>query len=136
MILLIGATNVFFAVAGFGWMRELAIAAVPALILLSIVLFFRIAHTQSLASLFARPGGAPCGAFVVALNLMISGQIGASFTASDISRYAKGHTSVWTGVMLGVAPVATFMILLGALATASTGESNPVLAVEALGFGI
>lgn len=135
MILLIGATNVFFAVAGFGWMRKLAIAAVPALILLSIVLFFRIAHTQSLASLFARPGQGP-GAFVVALNLMISGQIGASFTASDISRYAKGHTSVWTGVMLGVAPVATFMILLGALATASTGESNPVLAVEALGFGI
>ncbi len=135
MILAVGATNVFFAVVGFGWMRKLSIAAVPALLFLSAALFWKIARTHSLSEIYSRPATGPL-TFLEAVNIMVAGQIGASFTASDISRYAKDRASVWSGILLGVAPVATFMILLGALATAATGEHSPVRAVEALGFGI
>jgi len=135
MIIFVGATNVFFAVVGFGWMRKLSIAAVPALLLLGIALLWKIISTHPLSTIHVADGKcAP--SFLEALNIMVAGQIGASFTASDISRYAKDRTSVWLGILLGVAPVATFMIMLGALATATTGEQNPVKAVEALGFGL
>jgi cytosine permease len=135
MILIVGATNVVFAVFGFSWMRKLSIWAVPALIVLSVSLFLKIAQTHSLREIYARPGSGSL-TLMGAINIMVAGQIGAAFIASDISRYSKNHLSVWLGILGGVAPVATFMIALGALATASTSEQNPVMAIRALGLGI
>jgi purine-cytosine permease-like protein len=70
------------------------------------------------------------------MNIMVSGQIAAAFTSSDLSRYAKNHSSVWYGVMMGVTPVSAFMIALGALSRLASGEWNPVHGVQVLGMGV
>ena len=135
MIALMGAANVFFAVMGYGWMRKLAGYAVPAMLILTTWLFIKLVREVPFWELVRRPGDGSM-TFLAGMNLMISAQVAGSFTASDISRYAKNHRSVWIGIFGGVTPVAAFMIALGALSALATGEWNPVLGVQSLGLGM
>ena len=135
MIALMGAANVFFAVMGYGWMRKLAGYAVPVMLVLTAWLFIELVRKVPFWELVNRPGDGTMS-FLAGMNLMISAQVSGSFTASDISRYAKSHRSVWVGIFGGVTPVAAFMIALGALSALATGEWNPVLGVQHLGLGM
>lgn len=135
MIAFMGLINVYFAVMGFGWIRQLSSYAVPALLVLSALLFGKILWDHPVWQVISKPGSGSLS-FLQGMNIMISAQVAGSFTASDISRYARSHRSVWTGILLGVTPVAAFMIALGALSTLATGQWNPVLAVQELGLGI
>jgi len=134
-IALMGGLNVFFAVMGFGWMQKLASYSVPALLVMSALLFVQLAAAYPFLELVARSGTGAM-TFLAGMNLMVSGQIAASFSSSDLSRYARDHRSVWTGILIGVAPVATFMIGLGALSALASGEWNPVVSVQQVGLGV
>ena len=135
MIALMGATNVVFAVMGYRWIRKLAGYAVPAMLILTAWLFIKLVREVPFWELVSRPGDGTM-TFLAGMNLMISAQIAGSFTASDISRYARNHRSVWIGIFGGVTPVAAFMIALGALSALASGEWNPVLGVQTLGLGM
>jgi len=132
---LMGALNVFFAVMGFGWMQKLASYSVPALLVMSALLFVQLAATYPFLELIGRPGTGAM-TFLAGMNIMVSGQIAASFTSSDLSRYARDHRSVWYGILTGVTPVSAFMIGLGALSALASGEWNPVLGVQQVGLGV
>lgn len=135
MIAAMGGLNVVFAVMGFGWMQRLASWSVPALLVLSAWLFAMIAGRHPFLELVRRPGEGGL-TFLAAMNMMVSAQIGASFTISDISRYAKSHGAVWSGILLGISPVSAFIMALGALSRLASGEWNPVLGVQSLGLGL
>ncbi len=135
MIALMGAANVVFAVMGYGWIRKLAGYAVPAMLILTAWLFIKLVREVPFWELVSRPGDGTM-TFLAGMNLMISAQVAGSFTASDISRYARNHRSVWIGIFGGVTPVAAFMIALGALSALASGEWNPVLGVQTLGLGM
>jgi len=127
--------NVFFAVMGFKWIQRLASFSVPAVLVMSAWLFVAIARRHPFLQLIERPDDGSLS-FLAAMNIAVSGQIGGGFTLSDLSRYAKDHRSVWWGVMMGISPVAAFMMSLGALSRLASGEWNPVLGVQSLGLGI
>ena len=133
-ILFMGAANALVAIIGFNWIRKLAIVAVPLLLMLSAYLLYRIGIAHPLPEIVSRPGVGPLS-FLLAVNIVTSAQMGSAFTAADFARYARDHRSVWIG-SLGVAPVAAFMIGLGAISGLATGEPNPVLGVQSLGLGI
>jgi NCS1 nucleoside transporter family len=135
MIGLMGGLNVFFAVMGFKWIQRLASFSVPALLVMSAWLYVAIARQYPFMELIQRPGDGGLS-FLGAMTITVSGQIGGGFTLSDLSRYAKDHRSVWWGVLLGISPVATFMMSLGALSRLASGEWNPVLGIQSLGLGI
>jgi NCS1 nucleoside transporter family len=134
-IALMGGLNVFFAVMGFGWIQKLATYSVPALLAMSALLFLQLARDYPFSELVSRPGNGGMS-FLTGINVMVSGQIAASFNSSDLSRYARDHRSVWVGILSGVAPISTFMIGLGALSALASGEWNPVLGVQQLGLGV
>ena len=102
---------------------------------MSVWLFVAIARQYPFLELIRRPGDGSLS-FLAAMNIAVSGQIGGGFTLSDLSRYAKDHRSVWWGVMMGISPVAAFIMALGALSRLASGEWNPVLGVQSLGLGI
>ena len=133
-IVLMGAANAFVAIIGFNWIRKLAAVAVPLLLILSALLLFRIAANHSLPDILSRSGLGPLS-FLGAVNIVVSAQMGSAFTAADFARYARDHRSVWIG-SLSVAPVAAFMMALGAISALATGEPNPVLGVQSLGLGV
>ncbi len=133
-IVLMGAANAFVAIIGFNWIRKLAAVAVPLLLALSTLLLYKIAADHSLPDLLSRPGLGPLS-FLGAVNLVVSAQMGSAFTAADFARYSRDHRAVWIG-SLGVAPVAAFMMALGAISALATGEPNPVLGVQSLGLGV
>lgn len=133
-ILLMGAANALVAIIGFDWIRKLAAVAVPLLLILSFFLLYRIAIAHPLPEIMSRPGVGPL-TFLMAVNIVTSAQMGSAFTAADFARYARDHRAVWIG-SLGVAPVAAFMMALGAISGLATGEPNPVLGVQSLGLGI
>ena len=133
-IVLMGAANAFVAIIGFNWIRKLAAVAVPLLLVLSVLLLSRIASNHSLPDILSRPGLGPLS-FLGAVNIVVSAQMGSAFTAADFARYSRNHRSVWIG-SLSVAPVAAFMMALGAISALATGEANPVLGVQSLGLGV
>ena len=133
-ILFMGAANSLVAIIGFNWIRKLAAVAVPLLLVLSTLLLYKIASTHSVTDMLSRPGVGPLS-FLAALNIMVSSQMGSAFTAADLARYARDHRSVSIG-LLAVAPVAAFMMALGAISALATGEPNPVLGVQSLGLGV
>jgi NCS1 family nucleobase:cation symporter-1 len=134
-IFAMGATNIYFAVMGFGWMRKLAAFAVPALIVLSILLIVEITRSFPVLELISRDGDGDI-TFMQALNIIISGQLAGSLSSSDISRYARKHRSLWLGVVVGVTPVAATITALGALSALTSGDWNPVQGVQTLGLGV
>ena len=135
MISIMGALNVVIAVMGFSWIQKLASSAVPALLVLSGLLFWKIASDHPFLELVNRSGDGSL-TFLAGMNIMVSGQFAAAFTSSDLSRYSKDHRSLWLGIWTGIVPVSAFMIGLGALSRLISGEWNPVLGVQELGLGI
>ena len=133
-IVIMGAANAFVAIIGFNWIQKLAAVAVPLLLVLSVLLLFRIASNHSLPDILSRPGLGPLS-FLGAVNIVLSSQMGSAFTAADFARYSRDHRSVWIG-SLSVAPVAAFMMALGAISALATGEANPILGVQSLGLGV
>lgn len=134
-IFAMGATNIYFAVMGFGWMRRLAAFSVPALIVLAILLIVEITRNFPVFELISRDGDGSI-TFMQALNIIISGQLAGSLSASDISRYARKHRSLWVGVVACVTPVAATITALGALSALTSGNWNPVQGVQTLGLGV
>ncbi len=135
MTALIGTGSIFFAVMGFAWMNRLASIAVPALLLLGVALFIRIGMEPPFLELVTRPGNGSLS-LLTGLNFMLSGQIVFAFTASDISRYARGGRSAWVGIGLGVTPVTVFVVLLGALSALSGREWGSAQGVQNMGLGL
>jgi NCS1 family nucleobase:cation symporter-1 len=135
MIVLMGLVSIYFAVMGFVWMQRIASWSVPALLLFCGFLFATIAWQRPFLEIVSRPGTGSL-TFLQGMNIMVSGQIAGGFLSSDIARYARNRRAVWYGILLGIAPVAAFMISLGALSSLATGEWNPVIGVQGLGLGV
>jgi cytosine permease len=135
LIVLMGISCSIPAIVGFESVRWLSWLSVPGLLLLAVWLLAAVLEEQSFSQLIDyRATGEVT--FMTGVDWVIGGLIVGVFIASDFSRYVKSRGHNWAGGMMGVIPASVFLGLIGTLSKLSTGDWNPVNAVQALGMGI
>ncbi len=95
----------------------------PALLVFSGLLFWKIALDLPFRELINRPGDGSL-TFLAGMNVMVSGQFAAAFTSSDLSRYSKDLRSVWLGIWTGIVPVSAHFLVSSAESGTRCWEFN------------
>lgn len=135
VIVLVGLSNSIPAIVGFESIKWLSRLSVPGLLALAAWLLVEIVSRNGFSTLVQyQPTNEV--AFTTALDWVIGGLIVGVFIAPDISRYVRSRRHNWVGGFLGVLPASAFLGIIGVLSKLSTGDWNPVNAVQTLGLGI
>lgn len=135
MIFLLGATNVLVSVMGIESIKWLSRVSVPLLIGVLIWAAVALVEQHDFSQILTYTPGKTL-TFMQGIDWIIGGWIVGVHIAADIARHVKGRGHNWVGTLLGVAPLAIFTGLLGAMMSLATGNWNPVEAVAVLGLGL
>jgi len=135
MIFLLGATNVLVSMTGIESIKWLSRLSVPLLTAVLLWAWLALIDQYEFADLIDyEPTGSLT--YLQGIDWMIGGWIVGVHIAPDVARHVKGRGHNWVGTLLGVAPLAMFTSLLGALSSLATGNWNPVEGIAALGLGL
>jgi len=135
MIFLLGATNVLVSVLGIESIKWLSRLSVPLLVGVLVWAGWKLVQQQDFTQLLAY---APTGEITMlqGIDWMIGGWIVGIHIAADVARHVKSRGHNWAGTLLGLAPLAMFTCVLGAMLSIATGDWNPVEAIAVLGLGV
>jgi len=135
MIFLLGATNVLVSVMGIESIKWLSRFSVPLLIGVLIWAAVALVDQYDFKQLLTYAPSKTLN-FMQGIDWIIGGWIVGVHVAADVARHVKSRGHNWVGTLLGVAPLAMFTGLLGAMMALATGNWNPVEAIAVLGLGL
>jgi NCS1 nucleoside transporter family len=131
---LVGLSSALPAVLGFENIKWVSRLSVPLLLGLCCWMLLEVLSENPLSGLFSYT---PTGETTVGTGVdwVIGALIVGVFVTPDVSRYLRSRRDIWIGYSLGMLPLA-FLAWIGAISMLTTGDWNPVHAVQQLGGGI